>query len=168
MVQPVPKGKGTSVVVWGAFYAGERSNLVCMARDEEANKGGYSATSYIQVLDEYLPTIWEPGLLFMQDNAPIHTAKKVAKWFEDNGIDILKWLPYSPDLKPIEHLWRKLKELVCQVNPHIEQVADGDGKVWEALSEALARAWELTDEELFITLAKSIENQVQAVILAEK
>ena len=45
--------------------------------DPAAPRGGYSASSYVEVLEENIPTIYEPGLLFMQDNAPIHTARKV-------------------------------------------------------------------------------------------
>jgi hypothetical protein len=48
-----------------------------MERDEESKRGGYSANSYIQVLDAQIPTIYEPGMIFMQDNTPIHTAGKV-------------------------------------------------------------------------------------------
>jgi transposase len=43
-------------------------------------------------------------MIFMQNNAHIHTAKKVKKWFEDEGIPVMEWPPYSPDLNPIEHL----------------------------------------------------------------
>lgn len=77
-------------MVWGAFYGSERTGLHRMVRNKETKKKGYSANSYLEVLDEYIPTIYEPGLLFMQDNAPIHTAYKVAAWFRDNGIDILE------------------------------------------------------------------------------
>jgi hypothetical protein len=48
-----------------------------MARDTEAKKGGYTAQSYIDVLEEQMPRCWQPGLIFMQDNAPIHTAYAV-------------------------------------------------------------------------------------------
>jgi transposase len=41
----------------------------------------------------------------MQDNASIHTAKKVKDWFMGNGIITTDWPPYSPDLNPIEHAW---------------------------------------------------------------
>ncbi len=60
-----------------------------MTRDPTASRGGYSANSYVEVLEENIPTIYELGLLFMQDNAPIHTARKVREWFEEMGIDML-------------------------------------------------------------------------------
>ena len=75
-----------------------------MTRDPVALRGGYFASSYIEVLEENIPTIYESGLLFMQDNIPIYTARKVREWFEEIGVDVLEWPPYSPDLNLIEHL----------------------------------------------------------------
>ena len=48
----------------------------------------------------------------MQDNAPIHTTKKVRLWFEMHRVEVMEWPPYSPDLNLIKHLWYRLKELV--------------------------------------------------------
>ena len=101
MVQPYKKGHDVSIMVWACFWGMHRSELYALTRDSEAKRNGYSANSYIQVLDDNLLGIYEPGLIFMQDNAPIHTAKKVKKWFEENGITIMSWPPYSPDLNPI-------------------------------------------------------------------
>ena len=39
----------------------------------------YSANSYLEILKDNVLGIWQPGLVFMQDNAPIHKAKKVMK-----------------------------------------------------------------------------------------
>ena len=57
-----------------------------MRWDEDSSRGEYIAQSYINILDEVIETIYEPGTFFIQDNAPIHTAKKVKKWFADKSI----------------------------------------------------------------------------------
>jgi len=79
----------------------------------------------------------------------------------------LEWPPYSPDLNPIEHLWFRLKQLVYNVRPDIEQVRGDAERVREALYEALERAWTMIPEELLLDLVRSIEKRVQAVIQAE-
>ena len=112
MIQAVPKGKGVSVMVWAAFWGDGRSDLYRLARDFESRKMGYSANSYLEILEDNVLGIRQPGLVFMQDNAPIHKAKKVMKWFEDNWVVLNDWPPYSPNLKPIEHIWYELKKLV--------------------------------------------------------
>ena len=167
MIQPVPKGKGVSVMVWAAFWGEGRSDLYKLARDFESKKMGYSANSYLEILEDNLLGIWEPHLTFMQDNAPIHKAKKVMKWFEDNGIVITDWPPYSLDLNPIEHLWYLLKQLVYQVNPDIDSVTGSEDTVREVLWKALEEAWTLIDEEVMRGLIESMERRIKAVIAAE-
>jgi transposase len=59
--------------------------------------------------DELMKTIdWyelqEEDIIFQQNNASIHTPKKVSEWLENNNITVLRWSPHSPDLKPIENL----------------------------------------------------------------
>jgi hypothetical protein len=104
MIDTYKKGKDISVMVWGCFWGGGRSELYILSRDFESKKYGYSANSYIEVLDHQLPTCWQPGLTFMHDGASIHTAYKVRDWFLEMGIPICDWPPYSPDLNPIEHV----------------------------------------------------------------
>jgi transposase len=57
-----------------------------------------------KVLDAELAGHHKLGLIFMQDNAPIHTAKKVKDWFKEQGILCTNLPPYSPDLNLTEHL----------------------------------------------------------------
>jgi hypothetical protein len=65
MIQTYTKGKDISIMVWGAIWIGGRSDLYIMSRDEESKKGGYSSKSYIEVLENQLLTIYQPGIRFM-------------------------------------------------------------------------------------------------------
>ena len=95
-------------MVWGCFWDIGRSQLYIMDRDFKSKKHRYSANSYLEVLDFAFLLHYQtndPGYVYMQDNASIHTARKVRQWFLDNGVNVTDWPPYSPDLNPIEHSW---------------------------------------------------------------
>lgn len=167
MVQTYSKGRDMKCMVWGLFWyihgLYRRSELVVMGRDEESKKGGYSHRSYLQVLRDQMPKCWEPGLIFMQDNAPIHTAQPVASFFQDEGIPTIDWPPYSPDLNPIEHTWFRLKEQVLLQHPELSDMGDTN-EAFQALGDALIEAWEALPNNLFESLGESMQNRVKAVI----
>ena len=167
MIQDVSKGKDVRVMIWAAFWGGERSDLYALKRDFEAKKKGYSVKSYIQVLKHNLHEIYHLNLIFMQDNAPFHTAKAVKNWFEEWGIEVMKWPPYSPDLNSIEHLWYKLKEMIYDARPDIEWLRGSDEKIQAALLTGLQEVWLKIDKELMKELIRSMNMRVNAVIQAE-
>jgi transposase len=140
---------------------------VPLTRDFESKKQGYSAVSYLKILNENLLDLWHEGLQFMQDNAPIHTANAVKDWFKEKGIPLPVWPPYSPDLNPIEHAWAKLKELIYQLNPGLADLKGTKEEVIQTLIEALKEAWAKIGKDYFDSLIKSMDQRVNAVLEAK-
>jgi ketohexokinase/beta-glucosidase len=98
----------------------------------------------------------------MQDGAPGHAAKETKALLRQLGIVTILWPAYSPDLNPIETLWKYMKEYL--------QRKYGDCK-FKSYPEQRARVQEAWDEVvtpgLLIELIKSMPRRMQAVINAE-
>jgi transposase len=168
MVTTYKSGKQMRVMVWAAFWGqGERSKLFILERDFESKKHGYSANSYIEVLENRVLEHYHDDLVFMQDNAPIHTAIKVKEWFEENGIRTTDWPPYSPDLNPIENAWHALKVLANKMFPDIINAKGETEQDRKNVEEALSKAWDALPDSLFESLIESMPRRIEACIEAK-
>ena len=107
------RGGGDSLMFWGCIGYNFIGPLIEI-------KGSLDAKLYIShVLETFFSSFWKKkrkkNLIFMQDNAPCHRAKKVMKWFGQKKIKVLEWPPQSPDINPIETLWDKLLRSVREM-----------------------------------------------------
>ena len=83
----------------------------------------------------------------------------VLQWLHNNGVTVLDWPSYSPDLNPIENLWACMQR---DVDTH-------GAETLEELEKAVRAEWILLAEnkELLRKLAHSMPRRCAAVVAAK-
>ena len=118
--------------------------------------GGINTTViYVTTLQENLlpfietmPLHIKHDFIFQQDNATIHTARITKAWFAEQAFKVMEWPPNSPDMNPIEHMWRVLKAALHKRFPDTSTLRGGPEKVREVLKERL-RLFGMTSERKY-------------------
>jgi transposase len=152
---------------WGSFHG----NIKGSAFFWEKNWGTISGPTYhehtVPVVAQYLANleglIGEPGeLLFMHDGAPGHTAKETKELLKNFAIHVILWPPYSPDLNPIETLWKHMKEYLTA------KYRDYQFETYEVSKAKVQEAWdEVETSGLLRELIESMPMRMEAVIAAD-
>lgn len=109
------------------------------------------------IIKKYLPTN-EENFILVHDNSPIHTAKIIKEWLEENNIITLKWPAYSPDLNPIENLWSRMEHLTRNRKPTSRE------HLWNIVKEAYDKI--LQDNVYIKKLLRSMPKRLEDVIRA--
>lgn len=124
---------GGSLMVWAGISLHTKTALVRVLGN--LNAARYREEILRQVM---LPHIRANGpMVFMQDNAPPHTARETMRFLQGNNVRVLDWPPRSPDLNPIENIWdevdRRLRELPVQLD--LAQLDRDIHQVWQGLPQ---------------------------------
>ena len=152
-------------MMWRGIAGGRRTHIIAMTRDQLAKRKGYSSWSYRKALTEGLLPFLDNFELFQQDNARIHTAKASMDWLLLHGIRPIHWPAHSPDLNPIEHIWKALKAKLRRLYPQFVrlQSSKADRKL---LIKWIQEAWEALPDHLILKLTTSARNRLRACIRA--
>ncbi|CAG8510209.1 9439_t:CDS:1, partial [Ambispora gerdemannii] len=87
-----------------------------------------------------------------QDNAPIHTAGKIT----ENKITIINWPANSPDLNPIENIWKISKDNIKK-NEIVPKTVD-------ELKVALKVEWEKIDVAILEQVTASMSRRINTIL----
>jgi len=142
---------GGSIMVWGMISGNGVGPLIRL-------HGKVNAYVYKELLKQHvIPALKHSDNnqpILMQDNAPCHKAKMVMGYFKEKNISLLNWPPQSPDLNPIENVWKIIGERSMAQNP----------KNLEELWNILQKEWMNMKKEDIEKLIISCGRRCQSVI----
>jgi len=146
----------TKVMVWGGIMGDKKLDLSIV-------EGTLDSIGYMRILRENVGPFVKAdrgrdNIIFQQDNAPCHKARRCAQWFERNRISVMGWPPNSADLSPIENLWHIVKQRVG---------AETSIRTRTQLIRAIEDAWAGIEPGVVLKLIDTMPRRVQAVLKAK-
>ena len=147
---------------WGSFSGTQRGPSLFW----EKSWGSITAEMYSQKI---LPLIAnklqsERSLVFMQDGAPSHTARRTREEMSRYGIQPIVWPSFSPDLNPIESVWDQMK---TYIDNHYPEVYACSQRSSNRLRDIVEEAWNSITSDQLLRLLRSMSTRCQAVIDAD-
>lgn len=145
------KHGGGCIMLWGCFswYGVGPIYWIKQIMDQH---------EYTNILETVMHTYAEENMplkwVFQQDNDPKHTSRKAKQFFVNNSIHVLPWPSQSPDLNPIENLWKDLKTAVSAYKTKNKQ------ELWEAVQ----KEWAAIPVERCQRLVESMPRRCSAVM----
>jgi len=86
----------------------------------------------------------EKRIVVILDNFRTHHAKKVGEEAGKLNISLVYLPPYSPDLNPIENVWKSVKRVISETSPlNVEGLKETIAKAFKKLTEStsFAKSW---------------------------
>jgi transposase len=102
------------------------------------------AEDFIAFLRKIRETNPEKRIVIVLDNFRTHHAKDVREEAEKLNITLVYLPPYSPDLNPIENIWKSVKRIVSEESPlNVEELKETIAKAFKMLTESIsfAKSW---------------------------
>ena len=99
------------------------------------------------------------GIIFQQDNAPIHVSKFTRNWLLTNNITTLNWLARSPKLNIVKNVWVTVSKETMLYYAH--------GKQFNSIVElqtSVIQSWDNINQDYVRIIYKSMYKRLLEVI----
>jgi transposase len=122
-------------MAWGCFWAGGLGILVTLEVKVDQEKCIDCLKTNFLPWFEKIKKEYGHDFIFQEDDASCHTSAKARKWKQESGMKSFDYWPsQSPDLNPIEHIWRILGQRIDKCRAQIT--------ILKQLEDALHEEWE--------------------------
>ena len=164
----VPKfNRLTTVMIWGAIYRDIKGPLIIWDMKSWGKINGFTYINRIirPHLHPWYMSLHEAGntnsgyIYFQQDGAAAHRSKYATQAFNELGMSsyIFPWPASSPDMSPIEGVWRLLKRRIQNRHPRPVTVP--------ALYSAIQEEWDSITPDEILNLTSSVPERVEELLL---
>lgn len=121
----------------------------------------FDSPKYLELLQQVVPMVKNnrPNMIWQHDNVRFHRTEGIEQYFDQIGVQKMKWPPQSPDLNPIENIWALISQkLNMMTDEH------GDARTPEELSERVVDCAADISPEILHNMYASLPNRWQLVI----
>jgi transposase len=158
-LKPSFKSGRTSVGVWGCFMDTHLGPLVILPKGARMNQRRYTE----EILKPHFVPFYNKmrrkygkEVVMQEDGAKYHFAPIPAAYKNSHKVQRLEWPPQSPDLSPIENLWKRLKDRISARRHRIRSI--------EEMEIALQQEWARLEEEILDGLMESMPKRIDEML----
>lgn len=158
-LKPTFKSGRTSVGVWDCFMGTELGPLIILPKGARMNQTRYTE----EVLKPHFVPFYKrmvrkygKGVIIQEDGAKYHFAKIPTAYKTLHKVKLFPWPAQSPDLSPIENLWKQLKDAISARRHRIRTI--------EEMEYALRQEWDKIRKETLAALVESMPRRIAQML----